>query len=59
MSTNDYVKFVTQQFVTYMDQPKEERKKKRVQRKQEKPELLYRWFGMIPFSLRLLFRRKS
>ncbi|MBA2873455.1 YqzE family protein [Thermaerobacillus caldiproteolyticus] len=59
MSTNDYVKFVTQQFVTYMDQPKEERKKKRVQRKQEKPALLYRWFGMIPFSLRLLFRRKS
>jgi hypothetical protein len=59
MSTNDYVKFVTQQFVSYMDQPKEERKQKRKQRKQEKPPFLYHWFGIIPFSLGLLFRRKK
>ena len=59
MAANDYVKFVTQQFVAYMDLPKEERKQKRMQRKQEKPPLLYRWFGMIPVSLRLLFRRHS
>lgn len=59
MATNDYVKFVTQQFVRYMDQPKEERKKQRKERKQEKPPLLYHWFGMLPLSLKLLFRRKS
>ena len=28
MSTNDYVRFVTQQFVSYMDAPKEDRKQK-------------------------------
>ncbi|MCZ0754644.1 YqzE family protein [Anoxybacillus sp. J5B_2022] len=59
MATNDYMKFVTEQFVRYMDQPKEERKKLREKRKQEKPPFLYHWFGMIPFSLKLLFRRKS
>ncbi|AEH47244.1 YqzE family protein [Parageobacillus thermoglucosidasius] len=59
MSTNDYVKFFTQQLVTYMDLPKEERIKKRMQRKREKPPLSYRWFGLIPISLRLLFRRHS
>jgi hypothetical protein len=59
MAANDYVKFVTQQLVAYMDLPKEERKKRRMQRKQEKPPLAYHWFGMIPLSLRLLFRRHS
>ena len=29
MSTNDYVRFVTQQFVSYMDAPKEDRKQKK------------------------------
>ncbi|ANB61715.1 yqzE-like family protein [Anoxybacillus amylolyticus] len=55
---NDYMKFMTQQFVRYMDQPKEERKRMREQRKQEKPPLLSHWFGMIPFALQMFFRRK-
>ena len=29
MSTNDYVRFVTQQFVSYKDAPKENRKQKK------------------------------
>lgn len=29
MSTNDYVRFITQQFVSYMDAPKEDRKQKK------------------------------
>lgn len=33
MKTNDYVKYMTQQFVQYMDQPKEERKTKKIQKK--------------------------
>ncbi len=36
MSTNDYVRFVTQQFVSYMDAPKEDRKQKKEQRRAEK-----------------------
>ncbi|ANB58811.1 yqzE-like family protein [Anoxybacillus sp. B7M1] len=59
MSANDYVRFVTQQLVRYMDQPKEERKKRREERKQGKEPILYRLFGMIPLSLKLLWRRKS
>ena len=35
MKTNDYVKYMTQQFVQYMDQPKEERKTKRFKKKSE------------------------
>ncbi|MFC0296945.1 YqzE family protein [Geobacillus jurassicus] len=58
MAVNDYVKFVTQQFVAYMDLPKEERMQRRQARKQERLPLSYRLFGMVPLSLRLLFRRR-
>ncbi|MED0654108.1 YqzE family protein [Anoxybacillus geothermalis] len=58
MAVNDYVKFVTQQFVAYMDLPKEERRQLRQVRKQEQLPLSYRLFGIVPLSLRLLFRRR-
>lgn len=56
MSTNDYVKFVTQQFVSYMDSPKEERKQKREQRRNVRDPFLVRWFGILPLSLALLYK---
>ncbi|GMB07647.1 YqzE family protein [Thermolongibacillus altinsuensis] len=58
MSTNDYVKYMTEQFVRYMDQPKEERRKLREQKRQEKPPFLNRWFGMLPLAISMLFKRK-
>ncbi|ACJ33290.1 YqzE family protein [Anoxybacillus flavithermus] len=62
MAGNDYVKFMTEQVVKYLDQPKDERKKQRQQkkefRKQQKQPFLYRWFGVIPYAIILLFKRK-
>ncbi|KAB2334372.1 YqzE family protein [Bacillus mesophilum] len=49
MKSNDYVKFMTETFVKYMDQPKDERKKYRQQKKVEKEPFLFRWFGVIPY----------
>ncbi|KOO43941.1 YqzE family protein [Priestia koreensis] len=63
-STNDYVKFVTQQLVRYMDQPKEERVQKRIEKKEAQQQmqdpLANRWFGVLPsyFSLWLGKHRK-
>ena len=51
MSTNDYVRFVTQQFVSYMDAPKEDRKQKKEQRRAEKEPFMNKWFGVMPLSL--------
>lgn len=51
MNSNDYVKFITQTFVQYMEQPKSERKKQRIERKQEKAPVLFRWFGIVPYLL--------
>jgi YqzE-like protein len=42
-----------------MDLPKEERKKKRMQRKQEKPPLLYRWFLSLFVSYFGAIRKRS
>ncbi|MCA1031712.1 YqzE family protein [Bacillus timonensis] len=59
MSTNDYVKFVTQQIVSYIDKPKEVRKQTRQKRKQEKSPMLDRWFGVIPFAFMLWYKKKK
>lgn len=57
MSTNDYVKFVTQQFVAYMDSPKSDRQQKREQRKREREPFLVRWFGILPLCITLYYNK--
>ena len=49
MKTNDYVKYMTQTIVKYADQPKDERKRIRNERKQAKADFWYRWFGIFPY----------
>lgn len=58
MKTNDYIKFLTQQFVRYMDVPKDQRKLKRENKKQLKEPFVSSWFGVVPFALMMLFKRK-
>ncbi|WP_042458343.1 YqzE family protein [Neobacillus dielmonensis] len=57
MKTNDYVKYMTQTFVKYVDQPKDERKRLRLERKQSKASFWYRWFGIVPYVLYSEFKR--
>ncbi|HJV46978.1 MAG TPA: YqzE family protein [Bacillota bacterium] len=45
--SNDIVKYLTQEFVRYIDTPKNERKRK------QKEQWSSRMFGMIPMSLRI------
>ena len=47
-NSNDLIKYITERVVTYIDTPKEVRKKGR-----GKEPWTVRWFGMIPFSLSL------
>lgn len=51
VKTNDYVKYMTQTIVKYADQPKEERKRLRLERKQARASFWYRWFGILPYIL--------
>lgn len=49
MKTNDYVKYMTQTFVKYWDQPKEERRRLKQERREAKAAFWYRWFGIVPY----------
>ena len=55
MKSNDYVKYLTQTVVKYID----ERKRHRTQKKDMKEPFLFRWFGMFSYLFYLGMRRKK
>lgn len=59
--SDDLVKYITQQVVTYMDTPREVRRRQRQDRRTKRREepWSYRWFGMLPLSIRLWFGKKE
>ncbi|RBW70583.1 YqzE family protein [Bacillus taeanensis] len=59
MSSNDYVKYMTEQIVEYISQPKEAREEIKNERKSNRPPFLYRWFGMIPLALTSMFKKQQ
>jgi hypothetical protein len=59
MKTNDYVKYLTQTVVKYADQPKAERAKNRLERKEEKPSFMFKWFGILPYVFLSMMKRKK
>lgn len=58
MSFQDYVKYMTEQFLEYIETPENEREKQRRMKKAQKQPRMYRWFGLIPYSLRMIFFNK-
>lgn len=59
MKTNDYVKFITQTVVQYIDQPRDARKKMRQEKKEQQASFMYRWFGIIPYVFMLQMRERK
>ncbi|MBP2240860.1 hypothetical protein J2Z40_001419 [Cytobacillus eiseniae] len=59
MKSNDYVKYITQTVVKYIDQPKDERRKQRLNKKDIKEPFLFKWFGVIPYALHAIVKRKN
>jgi hypothetical protein len=62
LSTNDYVKYVTQQIVKYMDTPKETRKQQREERKHIETSTTFysnRWLGVLPFAIKLMMNKRK
>ena len=48
---NDFVKYLTIQFMQFIENPKE--KKERI----NKDEIAIHWFGLIPFTLKFIAKR--
>jgi len=55
---NDYIKFVTEQVVSYLDLPAEERQKRKLDRKNTNSNFSNHWFGVLPFAIKSL-RKKA
>lgn len=58
MSDHTYLRFLTEEFVKYLNSSKEERIKKKEAGKQDGTIPFNRWFGLLPFSLRLFIKGK-
>ncbi|MFO1443489.1 YqzE family protein [Bacillus sp. Bva_UNVM-123] len=58
MNTNDYVKYITQTVIKYIDQPKEERKRQHIEKKEMKEPFLLKWFGILPYIFYDQVKRK-
>ncbi len=56
---DEYVKFVTERFVNYMETPREERKQIRTSAKARREPWLTRWFGYGPMSIMLWWRGRA
>ncbi|MCR8981055.1 YqzE family protein [Brevibacillus laterosporus] len=54
MSSQEYVKYMTKRFVQYLETPKEERRR---QRELPREPWSSKWFGAIPMSIKLLFKK--
>ncbi|MEE6450417.1 YqzE family protein [Gottfriedia acidiceleris] len=57
MKTNDYVKYMTEQFINYIDQPKEKRDSIKQEKEELKTPFSTNMFGMLPLSLALLMKK--
>lgn len=52
---DEILKYITEQVVTYLDTPSEVRKQQRLHREH----WTVRWFGLLPLSMSMLFKRKQ
>lgn len=53
IKTDDYIKYLTQQFVAYMDTPRDMRKEQRQLQRSAREPWQVRWFGMLPLATSL------
>ncbi|MGO4545726.1 YqzE family protein [Paenibacillus sp. 2TAB23] len=53
---DEYVKYMAEQFVAYIETPREERKQTRTSAKARREPWLTRWFGWGPMSIILWWR---
>lgn len=58
IKTDEYIKYLTERVITYMDTPREVRRELRTKQRSAKPPWHVHWFGMVPMSIRMLFGKK-
>lgn len=54
MTFKDWISYLIKRWIHYVETPKEERKEKKEARKEDWSS---KWFGMIPFSMKMMLMR--
>ncbi|MDG5788719.1 YqzE family protein [Evansella sp. AB-P1] len=57
LKTNDYIKYVTEQVVSYVDQPKEEKRARKEEKRNMQQPKAYQLFGLIPFAISQTYKQ--
>jgi hypothetical protein len=57
MSSQELIKFLTREFVQYVETPKDVRKKKKLEKKEQQGNWSNHWFGVLPTALKMIFKR--
>lgn len=57
MSSDDYVQYLTERFVRYLDTPRDERKQRRKERRTGRWDR--HWFGDLSFSLQMAWQNRK
>ena len=60
ISGNEYIKYITEQIVAYLDKTPEEKKEMKIMQQKHKGDnrrLSSQWFGMLPISLKLFMKK--
>ncbi|SDO30265.1 YqzE-like protein [Paenibacillus sp. yr247] len=52
--SDELVKYITQQVVTYIDTPRDVRQQAKAMNKEQRENWQTRWFGMLPLAARML-----
>ncbi|NEW08635.1 YqzE family protein [Paenibacillus sp. SYP-B3998] len=55
--SDELVKYITQQVVTYIETPKDIRKQTKANSKEQRENWQTRWFGMLPLAARMIIER--
>lgn len=57
MSVSEYIKYLTQEVIAYVDSPAKERKLRKLETKTERPFYSNHWFGIVPFAIKSFFKK--
>ncbi|GGI46339.1 hypothetical protein GCM10008018_16600 [Paenibacillus marchantiophytorum] len=55
--SDELVKYITQQVVTYIDTPKNVRQQAKAINKEQREDWQTRWFGMLPLAARMMLKQ--
>lgn len=58
MSNHTYIKYLTEQFVTYINKAPHE-KNDRKNNKKSQASYTNRWFGLLPFAFKMIFKNSN